>query len=123
MPLPRGEEADRCRRETSKRLRAFCAAIDRLLPDGDVGVLAPEGLELAAVVEVRLVHQKGHRRLDYHTGKQATLSRLTLDEKARIAQAVGQAAYETGLEALHKPSVSTEGQLFYKVFWKEEGSP
>lgn len=118
MPLPQGEEAERCRLETKARLAAFCKILDEKLPDGDVLCSPPESYQLAATVEIELVHRKGNRRLNYHSAGPATLNNLTAVEKERIATAVGEAADLAGLEVLFKPSHSGPGLLVYRLFWK-----
>ena len=118
MTLPKGEEAERCRAETKARLPAFRILLAEKLPDGHVLCWPPENYELAATVNVQLVHLKGHRVVDYNSYDRATIARLSDAEKQRMAAAVGESADAAGLEVLFKPTASGPGLLVYRLFWK-----
>ena len=118
MALPQGEEADRCRAETKARLPAFCKVLREKLPNGVINYEPPDNYQLAATVSIKLLHEKGNRKLSFQSYEKPVLANLTTDEKNTVSSAVGLAAYEAGLEVWFKLSWSNPGLLVYRVFWK-----
>lgn len=117
------EQCELVRQQVCARTKLFLRALGELLPRGVITLHKPEGRQLAATLFVSLETNRDTKPLGFADyGKKIVVAHISDDEKVAVGEAVANASYQAGLEALLKPTACTADCLVYKVFYRINGS-